>query len=254
MIIGGLVSVTFRQLQVDEIISLVKETSLTAIEWGGDVHVPHGDISVATDTRKKTVDADLCVSSYGSYYRVGHQEPMPFSRIIETAQALGAPMIRVWAGKRNSQDADSEYWQRVVEDTLDIATLASKFGLSIGFEYHNNTLTNTLDSTLRLLKDVNHKSVTTYWQPSSGESLGDKTQAIQALKSRLSNVHISTGHRALAKTPHIDAESEWEVILKTADSPGIKRYALIEFVQDNKPVQFVEDAALLNYWLSRINN
>ena len=47
MLTGGLVSITFRDLEANEIIDLVKKSGLTAIEWGGDVHVPHGDFNRA---------------------------------------------------------------------------------------------------------------------------------------------------------------------------------------------------------------
>ena len=50
----GLVSVTFRKLTPEKIIELVSEAGLNAIEWGGDVHVPHGDLKRAAE-----VDADL---------------------------------------------------------------------------------------------------------------------------------------------------------------------------------------------------
>ena len=41
---SGLVSITFRELNPLEIIRLVSKAGLDGIEWGGDVHVPHGDI------------------------------------------------------------------------------------------------------------------------------------------------------------------------------------------------------------------
>jgi hypothetical protein len=44
MIRTGLVSVTFRQLSAEEIIKLVVCAGLEGIEWGGDIHVPHGDL------------------------------------------------------------------------------------------------------------------------------------------------------------------------------------------------------------------
>jgi sugar phosphate isomerase/epimerase len=167
MIVGGLVSVTFRQLSVNDIIELVTSTELSAIEWGGDVHVPHGDIQCAVETRQKTEDAGLSVASYGSYYRVGHNEPVQYELILDTAVALNAPIVRVWAGKRNAEDADPDYWHQVVEDSQRIAQLTSKAGKKIAYEYHQNTLTNTLTSTLKLLKAVGHEAVTSYWQAPS---------------------------------------------------------------------------------------
>ena len=40
----GLVSISFRSLSVDEIIDLVKDAGLEAIEWGRDVHAPCDDV------------------------------------------------------------------------------------------------------------------------------------------------------------------------------------------------------------------
>ena len=45
--VTGLVSISFRGLTVDEIIRHVAEEGLDAIEWGGDVHAPAGNIDVA---------------------------------------------------------------------------------------------------------------------------------------------------------------------------------------------------------------
>ena len=112
MISSGLVSITFRKLSPREIVDLVAKAQLDAIEWGGDVHVPHGDLSAAKDVHKMTNDAGLSLSSYGSYYRVGHDEPVPFGEVLETAVELKAPTIRVWAGKKGSNDADEAYRQR----------------------------------------------------------------------------------------------------------------------------------------------
>ncbi|MDD5482315.1 MAG: hypothetical protein PHP98_01495 [Kiritimatiellae bacterium] len=45
MFISGLTSVTFRKLSCRKVAALVKKAGLAAIEWGGEVHVPHGDIA-----------------------------------------------------------------------------------------------------------------------------------------------------------------------------------------------------------------
>ena len=108
MIRGGLVSITFRKLNPREIVDLMTRTNLVGIEWGGDVHVPHGEIDVAREVAQMTRDAGLLVAAYGSYYRVGVSEAdgLAFERVLESAMALGAPTVRVWAGNRGSADAD----------------------------------------------------------------------------------------------------------------------------------------------------
>ena len=125
MIRSALVSITFRKLSPAEIIGLVKQAGLDGIEWGGDVHVPHGDVARAGEVRRMTEDAGLQVSAYGSYYRVGHEEPCPFEQIVETAVALGAPDIRVWAGKQGSEASDAAYRNLVVDTSRRIADLGA---------------------------------------------------------------------------------------------------------------------------------
>src|SRR5690554_2417803 len=121
MLHGGLVSITFRQLSPREIVSLVKKSGLEGIEWGGDVHVPHGNLSVARDVAIMTEEEGLSVAAYGSYYRVGceGQDDVPnFEEVLETALELKAPLIRVWAGNKGSHEADGNIWDKVIEDSI----------------------------------------------------------------------------------------------------------------------------------------
>ena len=101
----GLVSVTFRQLSPEGIIDLCASSGLQAIEWG-DVYVPPGDDRVASRVGEMTRRAGLSVAAYGSYYRLAASEASPFEEVLASAEAMGAPAIRVWAGNRGSADTD----------------------------------------------------------------------------------------------------------------------------------------------------
>src|SRR3954469_7051647 len=105
----GLVSVTFRPLSPQHVVELVRQAKLDAIEWGGDIHVPHGDVAAAREVWTMTLDAGLAVAAYGSYYRAGVSETdgLPFARVLETAVQLAAPTIRVWAGSKASGESSS---------------------------------------------------------------------------------------------------------------------------------------------------
>jgi len=70
MIFPGLVSITFRKLSPEQIIELVRKAGLSGIEWGGDIHVPHGDIARAKEVKSMTKEAGLRVAVYGSYYHL----------------------------------------------------------------------------------------------------------------------------------------------------------------------------------------
>ena len=65
---GGLVSISFRALAPHEVVALVVRSGLKGVEWGGDVHVPHGDEVRTKEVAALTRAAGLCCCAYGSYY------------------------------------------------------------------------------------------------------------------------------------------------------------------------------------------
>lgn len=249
MIFGGLVSVTFRQLAVEEIILLVVKAGLNGIEWGGDIHVPHGDTKKAARVNQMMADAGLSTVEYGSYYRAGHPEDLDFGCVLDTALALGSPAVRVWAGKMPSVQADEAYRCRVMEDACRIHWMAKKHGIGIHFEYHAGTLTDTLESALQLLNSIPLPNVNTLWQPPAGSRLQDNIKAIQMLSSRLSHMHVfswelpPTG--GIQRLPFGAHRDQWTMYLSALQALPGDHFALLEFVANDDPEQFMQDAAAL---------
>jgi 3-dehydroshikimate dehydratase len=251
MLKGGLVSITFRQLSPKEIVDLMGKSGLSGIEWGGDVHVPHGNLSVAREVGMMTKAGGLEVAAYGSYYRVGcegQENVPPFTSVLETAVELGAPLIRVWAGDRGSDKADEAFWNRVIEDSKRIGDMAQKEGVTIAYEYHGNTLTDTLQAAQKLLKEVEHPNVRSYWQPLPHHDMGSRVRGLEQILPWLENIHVFHWINT-DKHPLEGGTKEWAKYLELVQSLEGKRYALIEFVKDNQPEQFLKDAEVLKNWL-----
>ena len=247
----GLVSVTFRQLTVQQVVDLSAQAGLTGIEWGGDVHAPHGDLACARSTRRATREAGLSVAAYGSYYRAGHEDTGPFEDVLATASELGAPCIRVWAGRQGRDTADEAYWEQAVADTQRIAGLAQAAGIDIVFEFHCNTLTDTTASARRLLERVDHPAVYTYWQPPRGSLLDENLAAMDALAPWLYGLHVFAWHETAGERLPLSARADnWRQYLRRADALGRDMYALLEFVQDDDPANFLRDADALTGWLN----
>jgi len=254
MLTPGLVSITFRRLVPREIIDLVVRAGQCAIEWGGDVHVPHGDLARAREVKQMTLDAGLQVASYGSYYHLGLQEPVPFETVLETAVFLGAPVIRVWAGKKGSAEADAEYRARVVRDGQRSADLAAQAGLEVALEFHRGTLTDTYTSARMLLEEIGRPKMTSYWQPPVGASVADCLEGIRALLPWLRHVHVfHWDSTAKVRFPLAADESVWRQYLQAISLSGRNHFVLLEFVKDDAPEQYLEDAATLNEWLAAFN-
>ncbi|MCP4400535.1 MAG: TIM barrel protein [bacterium] len=251
----GLVSITFRQFQPRKIVGLVKQAALDGIEWGGDVHVPHGDVQQAAEVFAMTEDAGLQVAAYGSYYNVGCEEKKEsavFEKVLESAIALQAPTIRVWAGNRGSREADADWWNRVLDDARRIAEMAAKAGIIVAFEYHQGTLTDTLESACRLLKNIDHPNMRTYWQPLKYAREEEHLQGqehclleLQEIVPWLSHLHVY--HRLISREyrPLAEGEQEWLKYMEIVKKLPGERYGMIEFVKGGTSAQFLEDAETL---------
>jgi sugar phosphate isomerase/epimerase len=248
MIHPGLVSITFRKLAPREIISLVQQAQLRSIEWGGDVHVPHGDLARAGEVRALTEKAGLLISAYGSYYRVAQSEAdgLQFENVVATAVALGAPTIRVWAGALGSDEADVPYRRRVADETRRIADLAATAGLTISFESHGGTLTDTNTSTRQLLAAINHPQVFAFWQPTVGRDVDYCQAGLEGLLPRLTNLHVYHWWPTPAdRQPLVEGTAHWRRYCDVVRSTGRDHFASLEYVRDDNPAAFLEDARTL---------
>ena len=254
MITPGLVSITLRQLDVDAIIKLCVDNKLEAIEWGGDVHVPHGDLNTASATGKKTRQAGLRVAAYGSYYRCSASGKDPdFESVLATAEALGAPIIRVWAGKKSSETTSETERQSINDDLRRIALLAQGKNIEIAIEYHENTLTDDPDSAYRLIRDVNLENVKLYWQTTNRESREYSQAALEEILPYVSHVHVFNWefeNDEIIRKPLSEAEEPWKTYLRIASNK--ERYALLEFVRDDSTKQLADDTQTLRSILASL--
>ncbi|MBG9989268.1 sugar phosphate isomerase/epimerase [Aerococcaceae bacterium DSM 111176] len=245
---SGLVSVTFRQKTTEEVIELVQRAKLDGIEWGSDVHVPIGDLENAKSVGAQTRAADLDVVAYGSYYRAGIKNEYPFSDVLETAVALGAPAIRVWAGDKGTERVSDEEWKAVADDIYRIADLANEENIQVHLEYHAATLTDSAENTMKVLNAINHPNVFTYWQPSVGRFHDERLNNIKQVAPRLANVHVFNWD-FIFRLPLAEAQQHWQDYVDAINSIQSEytnsRYFMLEFVKDDQESQFEKDAEIL---------
>lgn len=255
MLLPGLVSITFRQLSADGVIDLVSGAGLTGIEWGGDLHVPHGNLVEAKRVARMTREAGLQVAAYGSYYRVGNSENdgLTFDQVLQTAVVLGAPLIRVWPGIQGSRQAEVSYRQWVTEECRRIAELASLEGIQVACEYHGGTLTDENGSAIRLLQEVNHPYFRSLWQPPNGFGQPVCMESLEGIFPWLTNVHVfHWWPDSSRRLPLEEGRERWIPYLKRIAEKEGDRFALLEFVTGDDPHAFLKDAATLKIWLEEL--
>ena len=253
MLIPGTTSVTFRKMTPSEIIEITKRCGLKAIEWGGDIHVPHGDVRKAEEVYKMTEDAGLQVSSYGSYYEAGCDDPeLPFEKVLVSASALKAPVIRIWAGNLASGICDAVYRKKVTDDSRRVIKMAADAGISVAFEYHENTLTDTVGSADRLMKDLQAVSGKLYWQIPMDIDPEDCLPGLTAAMPYLTNIHMfyyQNGEQTLL----CDGLNLWKKILGKVKKDGKDHFCLLEFVKDETQNSFEADAETLRQLCDEVN-
>jgi len=245
---SGLVSITFRTLSREQIVIATVDAGLEAIEWGGDVHCPHGDFVASREARRLCDEHGIFVSAYGSYYRVGQPESdknPSFTAVLDSARELGARAIRVWAGGKGSTDASTEDRRQVVDDLVRICELAARQNVTIDLEYHGGTLTDTPQSTVQLLTDARRPNLRTYWQPRHGKSVDEGMRELSLLKPWLGNLHVfhwwpdpATRH------PLREGVDRWAHYLKWIGGSD-DRFASLEFVRNDDLAQLHADAQSL---------
>jgi 3-dehydroshikimate dehydratase len=250
---AGLVTVTFRQLPPREVVELARRAGLTTLEWGGDVHVPPGYLENAKTVQKLTNEAGLSMTAYGSYFRVGDDDRDVFQTVLETAMELGAPAIRIWAGRRGSATSDGEYQRRVIQDSLAVADMAKNAGVSVCYEFHEGTLTDTDESAMELLKASEDLAVRTLWQPPHEVSVERGRESLRAMLPWLNHVHVFHWPRRGERAALADGAERWKAYIDVLKRNGKQCPLLLEFVRDDDPEQLIRDAATLREWIEQAN-
>lgn len=259
MIRPGLVSITFRSLSAQEVCRVAADAGLEGIEWGGDVHVPVGQLDTAAHVAELTRGHGLSVAAYGSYHRLGVSEPEDWQKTVDTAVELGAPIIRVWCGNVGSAEVDESTRQKVAEAGRQAAELAAQAGITIACEWHGNTLTDTAASSQALFEAVDHPSFQTYWQPHQRMSFADCLEDMETALPRLVGLHVFQWHRETVERQALaEGQGLWPTYLRQAKAcprltSGGEMFALLEFVRGDDPAQLGADAQALRQWVNEVN-
>lgn len=244
----GLCTVTFRKLPIEIIVELAEKAGLAAIEWAGDAHVPPGAITLAREA------ADLCgqaglAASYGSYVAPPTDDISAFLGALDSAAALGAANIRIWPGTRgrDSKEYGADERRAAADAIREMGAEAARHGISVSLEYHPQSLTDTTQSARRLIDAIAHDNVYLYWQPRPGLPLEEALAEVAEVGAHVSHVHVFAWDVDRNRFPLAAAADYWRTILAAMPPSrwSERRFAMLEFVANDDPAAFLEDAATL---------
>lgn len=247
MLIPGIVSVTYRPLTPSELLSAARNARLSAIEWGGDIHVPHGDIARAVHVGGMTRGAGLCPISYGTYYKAGsygRDYPSVFDKMLRTAEMLGTSNLRLWAGSANSEDTTEEQRTQLTNELRHCARMAKGYGKTVSFEYHSGTLTNNAASAARLMEDLGADNASLYWQPNQFLSHDENCAALLRLVPYISHVHVFAWESS-ARLPLAAHADRWRAYISILKTVPRDRAMLLEFTPHDDPAELAAESETL---------
>lgn len=239
----GMTSLTLRNESIENVIKYAKEAGIDGIEWGvSESHVVLGDEKSVQKIKELSDKYSVEIFSLGAYCRMLDKDEC--DGVIEAAAALNAPVIRIWAGDKSPSDCSEEYIDTIVQNTVYMAEKAQKYNIRLGFEYHKNTLTETAESAIALIKRINRENVRLYWQAMCEYSKEENLIARnKVLPYCVGNIHIQN---YTAEEGYKLIEEIFEnIYLYFNDIKNEDYNVMIEFVKDGSVENLKRDAVTL---------
>jgi sugar phosphate isomerase/epimerase len=137
-----------------------------------------------------------------------------------------------------------------VAETRRIADAAAPHGITVAFEFHANTLTDTNASAVQLMKEVGHPRVGSYWQPPTGLPHADCQAGLRGVLPWLTHLHAYAWSEKGERGPLAAGADRWASYLQIARSTGRDHFVMLEFVRGDDLKAFAADAATLKKWLA----
>lgn len=234
----GLVSVSFRQYSPQEILSAMKKTKLSCIEWGSDIHAPYKDTQRLYELAVLQKEYDIFCCSYGTYFRLGGDDTAELEDYANAAKILGTNLLRIWCGDKGAQLYSKDEKKLLFEEAKKAARIAKALGVTLCMECHNNTYTETIDGALELMSTVNSQSFRMYWQPNQFKSTDVNIEYAKLISPYVKNIHVFNWERE-NKYPLCRALDVWKGYLSCFNTP---KNLLLEFIPDGK-IESLEDEA-----------
>ncbi len=241
MIRLGLCSITFRKLTPAAILALARQANLDAIEWGGDVHVPHGDVDTARNVRRVTRDEGLRDPLVRLLLPCG-PDPERFEGVLSTAVAARRtrdPRLgRQWSDPRKRPEQPGTAWLPIPNGSHPGAGRRPTHRLRI----YGNTLTDTDEAAIRLLTDRQPPSRPLLLADARVQwSLVEHLEGLLSVLPWLEHVHVQACRLGTCSARHAGR--------CVAEDPGASptgrdHTALLELVRDDSP-EHLADAATL---------
>lgn len=228
----GVCTISSKERSPEAVIDLVAGVGGAGVEVWGKGHVE--DAAQCRELAGYASDRGIEIPVFGSYLRPGGDAfEADMHREIELAEALGADLIRVWAGSTEYQEADRAEYEGVVADLRTLAEALDGTGIDVTVERHAGTVTNTTAGAAAVIADT-PTNVGLNWQPNFAQAATEIETDIRELADVTNNVHLQTRHDPSAGGRAPLAFSYFDVagVIDELAAAGYDGYLEVEFVTE----------------------
>ncbi len=240
----GITSIAFEKMSVDEILSVVKQNQLTAIEWS-EKHVLPGDFAEAKriDSFLKEVNAKTV--SYHASFCPHADPPDKFTDILETAKNLGTDTVTLDAAPRMTEGEDPDSLLSFAQEASKLADIASAENIRLCFSCAGGTMLDTYIHITHFMEIVDRKNIFINWQPNRTSSLIYNIYELKMLVPFIHLVYVLYAEASEECTHIIEGKDEWQQYLKVLT--GSECSALL--FKNSSKENFSAECTLMREWI-----
>lgn len=182
--------IQYPNIPTKDLLALAGEAGATGIEWDDVVHLHAGHTQEATGAYWDAVRANLTPASLLSHYALGSKRDIQelFMPVMDCAFALHAQSVRILPTPVPSAEGTYAIFNTSAQELRTICDMANIFDMEIQIICQPGTLTDTPESTRRLIKMANCRNCSCSWQPDPSISDQDNLKNLQSLKDYLGSV------------------------------------------------------------------
>ena len=174
-------------------------------------------------------------------------------RIFALAKPLPPAPCDAGELTRGSAATDPDTRRRWVEEARRIAGEAADRGLTVAFEYHPGTLTDSAASARRLMEEVDHPAARLYWQPDFSKPEEELLAGLDTVLPFVEMVHVFTWRPDGTRLPLSCGQDFWMRALNRF--PNLeKKKLLLEFLPGDDPALLPREAETLRQMESEVLN
>ncbi len=231
-------SIAWRDDPIEAVLPIAAQAGYLGVEvWQPHVQRLLDEAGSLAPLQRLLAEHDLAVPMLSGYYDLALQPQESLDALATHAQqavALGAPLLRMFAGGESSHEATLAVWNQVVAALQQACDQVAPLGLAIALETHQGNLHDSTPSTLRLLERVDRPNLCVNLDIYNLYAIGeDPCEAWQRLRPHVRIIHLKNalrqGQSRRLGIPLAEGEMPYGPFLRAVGDSDYDGFASVEW-------------------------